>query len=63
MAVDKKFSDAVDVNYSGYKIARNINVKAVQQAVHNIFSWLPGERIINPEFGTNLRRYLYEGIN
>ena len=63
MAIDKTFKDAVDVDYSGYKITKNVNINAVQQAIHNIFSWIPGERIINPEFGTNLRRYLYEGIN
>ena len=30
--------------------------------MHNIFTWIPGERILNPEFGSNLRQYLYEGI-
>lgn len=62
IALDKHFKHSIAVDYSGYKIAKNINVKAVQQSIHNIFSWLPGERIINPEFGTNLRRFLYEGI-
>ena len=62
LEVDKNFKKSIDVNYSGYKIAKNINVKAVQQSIHNIFTWLHGERIINPEFGTNLRKYLYEGI-
>ena len=45
-----------------FKLQKNINVNAVKRAIHNIFSWVPGERTLNPEFGTNLRKYLYEGI-
>lgn len=45
-----------------WRIAKLINVKAVQNSIHNIFTWIPGERIINPEFGSNLRLHLYEGI-
>ena len=28
----------------------------------NIFTWIPGERILNPEFGSRLKQYLYQGI-
>lgn len=45
-----------------YRVSKLVNVKAVQNSLHQIFTWIPGERIINPEFGSNLRRYLYEGI-
>ena len=45
-----------------FKLQKNINVTAIKQAVHNIFTWTPGERILNPEFGSKLRSYLYEGI-
>ena len=47
---------------SRYKIDKNVDVRAVQGSIHNIFSWIPGERILNPEFGSNLRKLLYEGI-
>lgn len=47
---------------SRLKLTTHINVKAVQRSIHNIFSWTPGERVLNPEFGSNLRKYLYEGI-
>ena len=30
--------------------------------MRNIFTWTPGERILNPEFGNRLREYLYQGI-
>ena len=45
-----------------YKIDSKVDVKAVQGSIHNIFTWIPGERILNPEFGSNLRLLLYEGI-
>ncbi len=47
---------------SSYKLEKNVNVIAVKRAIHNIFAWTPGERILNPQFGSNLRKYLYEGI-
>lgn len=45
-----------------YRIQRNVNVNAVKNSIRNIFTWIPGERILNPEFGNKLRLYLYEGI-
>jgi phage baseplate assembly protein W len=30
--------------------------------LHNIFTWRPGERVLNPEFGSRLYQLLYEGI-
>ena len=44
------------------KIQKNVDVKAVQRALHNIFTWYPGERILLPEFGSRLYSLLYEGI-
>ena len=40
----------------------NINVRAVQGSLRNIFTWVPGERILNPEFGSKIRKLLYEGL-
>lgn len=49
-------------NTSKFKIAKNINVKAIKQSIHNIFTWQPGERILLPEFGNTLHKLLYNGI-
>lgn len=49
-------------NNSKLMIQKDINVKAVQNSLHNIFTWQLGERILNPDFGSRLREYLYEGI-
>lgn len=47
---------------NGYKVQKNVNANAVRKALHNIFTWIPGERILNPEFGSRLYALLYEGI-
>ena len=45
-----------------YKVSKNVNVNAVKGALKNIFTWIPGERILLPEFGSRLYSLLYEGI-
>lgn len=45
-----------------FQASKLVNVNAIKNSIHNIFSWTPGERILNPEFGSNLRKLLYEGI-
>lgn len=45
-----------------FKVDRNLDVNAVKRSVRNMFEWIPGERIILPEYGNKLREYLYEGI-
>ena len=47
---------------SDYLIDRSVNVRAVQNSIDNIFSWIPGERVLDPEFGTGIYALLYEGI-
>ena len=47
----------------GHYVINNLkDVVAIQNSLHNIFTWIPGERILLPEFGSNLRKLLYEGI-
>lgn len=47
---------------SVYKIDNLINIYAIKNSLHNIFTWRPGERVLNPEFGSRLYMLLYEGI-
>lgn len=49
--------------WSTDKVRAKIDVKAVKGAIKNILTFYPGDRILDPEFGNNLHRYLYEGIN
>ena len=52
-------SDKVNGNF---KISKDVNVKAVFNSLHNIFTWIPGENILLPDFGSRLRKMLYEQI-
>lgn len=45
-----------------YSTKQLIDINAVANSLNNIFSWTPGERVLDPEFGTNLRKVLFEGI-
>ena len=45
-----------------HRISKLVNVNAVRNSLKQIFTWIPGERIINPEFGSSLKKYLYEPI-
>ena len=48
--------------WSTWKISKDANVKAIYNSLNNIFTWIPGERVLLPEFGSRLRFLLYEGI-
>ena len=45
-----------------YFVSKDVNVKAVFNSLGNIFGWIPGERVLNPDFGSRLALFLYEGI-
>lgn len=62
LEVYKDISMEAKPAFGSYKVDKKVNVKAVQGAIHNIFTWFPGERILLPEFGSRLYTLLYEGI-
>lgn len=45
-----------DIN--DFKLDYDIN--AVRNALNNLFTTTPGEKVLNPEFGLDLRKYLFE---
>lgn len=59
---DSRSTSHVMVKSNKYTIDKLINVHAVFNSLHNIFHWIPGERILNPEFGSKLYMLLYNGI-
>lgn len=64
VANTKIYPEGLDVGeyYTDYKFGRNLDVNAVKRSVKNMFEWVPGERILLPEYGNKLREILYEGI-
>tara|TARA_E500000318_G_C3565700_1_gene215540 strand:+ start:40 stop:522 length:483 start_codon:yes stop_codon:yes gene_type:complete len=37
--------------------------QAIYQSIQNIFNTIPGQKILDPEFGLDLRQYLFQPIN
>ena len=51
-------------DFTGSKdIAILFNDQALRESIMNILSTEPGERIMNPEFGCSLRKYIFEPID
>ncbi len=44
-------------------IGKAVDIHAIRGALHNIFSWKPGERILDPAFGNGLYRTLFEPMS
>ena len=39
------------------------DLNAVKNSIRNIFNTTPGEKILNPEFGLNLKQFLFEPMS
>ena len=59
----RDISPEFDISTSTKDILTNDDYTAVEGGIYNLFLFKQGERIINPEFGNSLYRYLYEPIN
>lgn len=46
-----------------FKIEKNVDVLAVKNSIKNIFTWIKGERVLDPNFGTDISKILYDPIN
>lgn len=42
---------------------QSLDLDAIRNGIQNLFNWHPGERVLLPEFGIDLKRWLYEPIN
>ena len=57
-----KDNSVENVHIQKYFLLNDININAIFNSIYNIFTWIQGERILNPDFGSKLHTYLYEGI-
>ena len=53
-------SDTVKLNGD---VPASIDRDAIQNGVNNMFLFMRGERVLLPDFGNNLYKYVYEGVN
>lgn len=62
----KKFSD-LDLNFTPHPVSGDIipltNANAIKRSLRNILFTNTGERPFNPEFGTNLNKFLFEPVS
>jgi phage baseplate assembly protein W len=43
-------------------IVADYDIKAIKNSIFNIFTTMPGQKILNPIFGLNLLQFLFTGI-
>lgn len=60
---NNKIPSSCDKNVKQNIVEKLIDVEAVKNAVKNIFTFLPGERVLEPGFGNKLYELLYSPIN
>lgn len=44
-------------------IVSDINSDAIKNSIYNIFATVPGQKILNPEFGCNFMQWLFTNIS
>jgi phage baseplate assembly protein W len=44
-------------------LVMDYDLNAIKNSIRNIFNTTPGEKVLNPTFGLNLRQFLFEPIN
>jgi hypothetical protein len=44
-------------------IVADYDLKALKNSIYNIFTTMPGQKILNPIFGLNLLQFLFTGIS
>lgn len=64
--LDLSLKKASPVNYQLEKsnetndIAAIVDMQCIMASLHNLFSTKPGEKALNPAYGSNLQKYLFE---
>lgn len=44
-------------------LVADVDYAAIRNSIFNLFNTNQGERLLNPDFGLNLKRYLFEGVS
>lgn len=60
--LDISINSKKTLNFEGkecYAVNKNVDIDAIKGSLRNLFTWIPGERVLNPEFPTDIRKYIY----
>jgi phage baseplate assembly protein W len=44
-------------------IQNSENIGAIQNSIFNLFTTMPGQKILNPVFGLNLQQFIFSGLS
>ena len=61
--ISEQYNSNINKLKPNWRIKKNKDVDAVKNSVKNILTWNQGERILLPDFGNTIKKFLYEGIN
>ena len=57
------YNSQINKKVSLRDIQGSFDEQAIKNSITNIFLTAPGQKILSPEFGLDLRRYLFEQVN
>ena len=60
--VYKDFDPQMIVNEDGNDVKAIYDINAIKNSLNNLFSYNKYERILNPEYGLDLKQFLYEPL-
>lgn len=53
----------LQVRGSGRDIKIAYDLAAIKNSIYNLFNTVPGERILLPDYGSDLRKYIFEAVS
>lgn len=63
LKIDYTKSNGVNSLREQKDITVDLDVAAIKNSIFNIFTTIPGQKILNPTFGLNLLYFLFDGIS
>lgn len=64
--LDLKLNYTRSTSFNSVKVIKDINssndVEAVKNSIFNLFTTMPGQKILNPVYGLNLLQFVFSGI-
>lgn len=55
--------DSTNGGVQSRDIETDVDIQAIRNSLYNIFSTIPGQKVLNPIFGCSLLKYLFEPVS
>jgi phage baseplate assembly protein W len=63
LSLDYDYDPRLNNFYTIKDIKASIDVEAIRNSIFNIFTTMPGQKVLNPTFGLNLMQFLFTPIS